>query len=72
MKPTRMQLDLRFNPELSNIQALFENPGIGAGDVQTRSDCQKKEQKFVKKYFLLAPLPPDRDKEVRSLSSIRV
>lgn len=27
------QLDLRFNPKLNNIQALFENPGIGAGDV---------------------------------------
>jgi large repetitive protein len=28
-----IQLDLRFNPELRNIQALFENPGIGAGDI---------------------------------------
>lgn len=28
-----MQLDLRFNPELSNIQALFESPGLGAGDI---------------------------------------
>ena len=27
------QLDLRFNPELTTIQALFENPGIGAGDI---------------------------------------
>lgn len=26
-------LDLRFNPDLTNIQALFENPGLGAGDV---------------------------------------
>jgi hypothetical protein len=26
-------LDLRFNPGLTNIQALFENPGIGAGDI---------------------------------------
>ena len=28
-----MRLDLRFNPELGNIQALFENPGIGSGDI---------------------------------------
>lgn len=28
-----MQLDLRFNPGLGDIQALFENPGIGAGDI---------------------------------------
>lgn len=28
-----MQLDLRFNPELRDIQALLENPGIGAGDI---------------------------------------
>jgi hypothetical protein len=28
-----MQFDLRFNPELSNVQALFENSGIGAGDI---------------------------------------
>ena len=28
-----MQLDLRFNPDLRNIQALLENPGIGAGDI---------------------------------------
>lgn len=28
-----MQLDLRFNPGLSNIEALFENPGIGAADI---------------------------------------
>ena len=28
-----MALDLRFDPELTNIQALFENPGIGAGDI---------------------------------------
>ena len=27
------QLDLRFNPDLTNIQALFENPGIGVGDI---------------------------------------
>ena len=26
-------LDLRFNPDLTDIQALFENPGIGAGDI---------------------------------------
>ena len=28
-----MQLDLRFNPDLNSIQALFENPGIGTGDI---------------------------------------
>ena len=28
-----MQLDLRFNPDLNNIQALFENPGVGTGDI---------------------------------------
>jgi hypothetical protein len=28
-----MQLDLRFNPGLTDIEALFENPGIGAGDI---------------------------------------
>ena len=28
-----MQLDLRFNPNLRNIQPLFENPGIGDGDI---------------------------------------
>jgi hypothetical protein len=28
-----MQLDLRFNPDLTTIQALFENPGIGPGDI---------------------------------------
>ena len=28
-----MALDLRFNPELTDIQALLENPGIGAGDI---------------------------------------
>ncbi|MCG8416114.1 MAG: hypothetical protein MI746_18000 [Pseudomonadales bacterium] len=28
-----MQLDLRFNPELRNIEALLENPGLGAGDI---------------------------------------
>lgn len=26
-------LDLRFNPGLKNIQALIENPGLGAGDI---------------------------------------
>jgi len=25
-------LDLRFNPELSDIQPLLDNPGLGAGD----------------------------------------
>ena len=28
-----MALDLRFNPDLRNIQALFENPSLGAGDI---------------------------------------
>ncbi len=28
-----MQLDLRFNPGLRDVQALIENPGIGAGDI---------------------------------------
>jgi hypothetical protein len=28
-----MALDLRFNSDLGDIQALFENPGIGAGDI---------------------------------------
>ncbi len=26
-------LDLRFNPDLVNIEALFENPGLGDGDI---------------------------------------
>jgi Leucine-rich repeat (LRR) protein len=58
-----MQFDLRFNPELSNIQALFENPGIGAGDIvelrHTNVSCTDQER--------LA----DRNKDIRSLSSIR-
>lgn len=28
-----MGLDLRYNPELRNIEALLENPGLGEGDV---------------------------------------
>ena len=28
-----LQLDLRFNPDLATIRALFENPGIGPGDI---------------------------------------
>jgi len=43
-----MQFDLRFNPELSNIQALFENPGIGAGDIvelrHTNVSCTDQER----------------------------
>lgn len=27
------RLDLRYNPGLSDIQALLENPGIGEGDI---------------------------------------
>lgn len=41
-------LDLRFNPDLRNIQALFENPGIGAGDIvelrHTNVSCTDQER----------------------------
>ena len=43
-----MQFDLRFNPELSNVQALFENSGIGAGDIvelrNTNVSCTDQER----------------------------
>ena len=43
-----MQFDLRFNPELSNVQALFENSGIGAGDIvelrHTNVSCTDQER----------------------------
>lgn len=43
-----MALDLRFNPDLRNIQALFENPGIGAGDIvelrHTNVSCTDQER----------------------------
>ena len=76
-----MQFDLRFNPELSNVQALFENSGIGAGDIvelrHTNVSCTDQERLAEKgveirtEIFFLAPPLPDRDKDVRSLSSIR-
>jgi hypothetical protein len=76
-----MQFDLRFNPELSNVQALFENSGIGAGDIvelrHTNVSCTDQERLAEKgveirtEIFFLAPPLPDRDKDIRSLSSIR-
>ena len=76
-----MQFDLRFNPELSNVQALFENSGIGAGDIvelrHTNVSCMDQERLAEKgveirtEIFFLAPPLPDRDKDIRSLSSIR-
>ena len=76
-----MQFDLRFNPELSNVQALFENSGIGAGDIvelrHTNVSCTDQERLAEKRVeirteiFFLAPPLPDRDKDIRSLSSIR-
>ena len=64
------QLDLRFNPELI-IQALLENPGIGAGDIVElrhtnvscgdQQDCKTRAWMFVPSSFPLAPLPTDRD-----------
>ena len=76
-----MQFDLRFNPELSNVQALFENSGIGAGDIvelrHTNVSCMDQERLAKKgvenrtEIFFLAPPLPDRDKDIRSLSSIR-
>jgi hypothetical protein len=76
-----MQFDLRFNPELSNVQALFENSGIGAGDIvelrHTNVSCMDQERLAKKgvenrtEIFFLAPPLPNRDKDIRSLSSIR-
>ena len=76
-----MQFDLRFNPELSNVQALFENSGIGAGDIvelrHTNVSCTDQERLAKKgvenrtEIFFLAPPLPNRDKDIRSLSSIR-
>jgi hypothetical protein len=76
-----MQFDLRFNPELSNVQALFESSGIGAGDIvelrHTNVSCTDQERLAEKgveirtEIFFLAPPLPDRDKDIRSLSSIR-
>ena len=75
-----MQFDLRFNPELSNVQALFENSGIGAGDIvelrHTNVSCTDQERLAEKgveirtEIFFLAPPLPNRDKDIRSLSSI--
>ena len=76
-----MQFDLRFNPELSNAQALVENSGIGAEDIvelrHTNVSCTdlerpaEKEVEIRTEIFFLAPPLPDRDKDIRSLSSIR-
>ena len=67
-----LQLDLRFNPDLATIRALFENPGIGPGDIlelrHANVSCTEqawlaeKGWKFVANFFLLALLPLGRDK----------